>query len=126
MILSISVLFGCGQFSNEAMFNTDNIDKMIRKGDYTAAEQIIKLKIATDSLSKEEIYDLNFRLDVMNRIRKDFNKSDSSVVAFIKERYPEVTPEELAKWEAEGALECKKIDGEKKYFSFNIKKGTVN
>ena len=44
MILSISVLFGCGQFSNEAMFNTENIDNMIRKGEYTAAEQLIKLK----------------------------------------------------------------------------------
>jgi len=116
MILSISVLFGCGQFSNEAMFNTENIDNMIRKGEYTAAEQLIKLKIATDSLTQEEIYDLNFRIDVMNRIRKDFSKNDSTVVEFIRERYPEVTSEELAKWEAEGALECKVIDGQKRYF----------
>ena len=116
IILSISVLYGCGQFSNEAVFSSENIDRLIDEGQYKSAEEIIKIKIATGSLSKEEIYDLNFKIDRMNRIRKDFSNTDSTVIAYIKERYPEVTPEELAKWEAEGALECKMIDGEKRYF----------
>lgn len=116
IILSISVLYGCGQFSNNALLSIEKIDQLIRDGEYTTAEEIIKLKIAADSLTKQEIYDLNFRVDVMNRIRKDFSKTDSTVIAYIKERYPDVTPQELAKWEAEGALECKIIDGQKKYF----------
>ncbi|MBQ2133430.1 MAG: transglutaminase domain-containing protein, partial [Bacteroidales bacterium] len=116
IILSISVLYGCGQFSNNALLSIEKIDQLIRDGEYTTAEEIIKLKIAADSLTKQEIYDLNFRVDVMNRIRKDFSKTDSTVIAYIKERYPNVTPQELAKWEAEGALECKIIDGQKKYF----------
>ncbi len=116
IILSIFAMCGCGQFANSTAFSTENIDNLIRQGEYTAATEIIKVKIATQELSKQEIYDLNFRVDVMNRIRKDFNKTDSTVMAFIKERYPEVTPEEIAKWEAEGALECKVIDGQKLYF----------
>ena len=116
ILLSISVLYGCGQFSNNAFLGIEKIDQLIRDGEYTTAEEIIKLKIAADSLTKQEIYDLNFRMDVMNRIRKDFSKTDSSVIAYVKERYPDVTPQELAKWEAEGALECKIIDGQKKYF----------
>ena len=116
ILLSISVLYGCGQFAKDTLFSTENIDKLIREGQYQSAEEIIKLKIATDSLSKEEIYNLNFRIDVMNRIRKDFSKTDSTVIAYIKGRYPDVTPEEIAKWEAERAIEYKTIDGEKKYF----------
>ncbi len=116
ILLSISVLFGCGQFSNGPAADICQIDELIRSGEYKAAEEAIKYRIATQSPSSEEIYNLNFRLDVMNRIRRDFNKNDSSVMAYIRERYPQVTAQEIAKWEAEGALECKIIDGQKLYF----------
>lgn len=115
-ILSMCALVGCGQFANNSVISTEKIDKLIKNGEFAVAENAIKIKIATEPLSGEEVYDLNFRIDLMKRIRKDFSRTDSTVMAYVKECYPDVTPEEIAKWEAEGALECKNIDGQKKYF----------
>lgn len=92
------------------------INQLIEQGEYTKATQAIKLKIALDTISPQEEAALAFKIEVMERIKKDFNKDDSTVLAYIKQFHPEVTPREITAWEASGALECKTIDGEKKYF----------
>ena len=112
------VLCGCGQFISEhAEIKGETIDKLIENGNFKEAETLIKFKIAGEELTKSEEYDLLMKVDIMNRIRRDFRLDDSTVTAMIKEYYPEVTPQELAKWEESGALECKMIDGEKRYFN---------
>lgn len=117
ILLSILVFCGCGQSAfNDTIFSQANVEKLIKEGQFATAERIIKVKLATDSLSKQEQYDLKFRMDVMDRIRADFTKSDSTVIAYIKQYYPQVTSQEIASWEQSGALECMTIDGEKKYF----------
>lgn len=111
------IISGCGQFfSQQTLFSTDNIDKLIKEGSYTEAERIIKVKLATDSLSKKEKYDLLQRVDIMDRVRKDFNKEDSVVMAYVKKVYPEVSNAEIARWEESNALEHLVIDGKKRYF----------
>lgn len=118
LILSMLVLCGCGQFISEhAEIKGETIDKLIENGNFKEAETLIKFKIAGEELTKSEEYDLLMKVDIMNRIRRDFRLDDSTVTAMIKEYYPEVTPQELAKWEESGALECKMIDGEKRYFN---------
>ena len=112
------VLCGCGQFFSEhSGIKGETIDKLIENGNFKEAETLIKFKIAGEELTKSEEYDLLMKVDIMNRIRRDFRLDDSTVTAMIKEYYPEVTPQELAKWEESGALECKMIDGEKRYFN---------
>ena len=92
------------------------IEQAIAQGNFTSAEQMIKLKIATEDLTPGQVYNLNSKIDVMHRIRKDYTKDDTTVVAYIKDIIPNVTPEQLAHWESTGALECMMIDGVKKYF----------
>lgn len=94
----------------------ENIDEAIAKGNFTQAEQMIKLKIATEELTPGQIWDLDAKVQTMNRIRKDFSKDDTTVVAYIKNIIPDVTEEQLVNWESTGALECMMIDGVKKYF----------
>lgn len=106
----------CSNYTGD-LFTEEKIDALIEKGEYTQAEASIKLKIATsDTLSPLDKANLLFKIDVMNRIRQDFTKDDSTVIAYIKKYYPAVTDQELAAWEASGALEYKTIDGVKKYF----------
>lgn len=100
-----------GPFSDQA------IDRCIRSGEYARAEQMIRSELSAAGLDPLRAYDLRFRLEVMDRIRLDFSKTDSSVLAFIRQYCPEVSPEEIAAWEASGALECKTIDGQKRYFN---------
>lgn len=93
-----------------------DIDEAIAKGNFTQAEQMIKLKIATEELTPGEVWELDAKIQTMDRIRQDFSKVDSTVVAYIKNVIPDVTDEQLAHWESTGALECMMIDGEKRYF----------
>jgi hypothetical protein len=94
----------------------DVIDKAIADGNFTAAEQMIKLKIATEDLTPGEVWDLDAKIQTMHRIKQDFTKDDTTVLAYIKNVIPDVTPEQIAHWESTGALECMMIDGVKKYF----------
>ena len=94
----------------------ETIDKAIADGNFTSAEQMIKLKIATEELTPGEVWDLDAKIQTMHRIRQDFTKDDTTVIAYIKNVIPDVTPEQIAHWESIGALECMMIDGVKKYF----------
>lgn len=93
-----------------------DIDEAIAKGNFAQAEQMIKLKIATEELTPGEVWELDAKIQTMDRIRQDFSKVDTTVVAYIKNVIPDVTDEQLAHWESTGALECMMIDGEKRYF----------
>ena len=94
----------------------ETINDAINKGNFAQAEQMIKLKIATDELTPGQIWDLDAKIQTMHRIKQDFSKDDTTVLAYIKNVIPDVTPEQIAHWESTGALECMMIDGVKKYF----------
>ena len=112
LLLLAFAAFSCQvpQITNET------IDKAIAEGNFTAAEQMIKLKIATEELTPGEIWNLDAKIQTMHRIKQDFTKDDTTVVAYIKNVIPDVTHEQIAHWESTGALECMMIDGVKKYF----------
>ena len=62
----------------------ETIDKAIADGNFTSAEQMIKLKIATEELTPGEVWDLDAKIQTMHRIRQDFTKDDTTVIAYIK------------------------------------------
>ena len=94
----------------------ENIESAIQSGQFAQAEQMIKLKIATEELTPGQIWDLEAKVQTMHRIKQDFSKDDTTVLAYIKNVIPDVTTEQIAHWESTGALECMMIDGVKKYF----------
>lgn len=93
------------------------IDKEESGGNFTKAKYLIDLYIAQNNLTESEIYELDFRKDVMNRIRIDFNRDKSYIEDYIRKYYPDVNDKMLAAWEADKSLEAKIIDGQKFYFS---------
>lgn len=58
----------------------------------------------------------DWKTDLKHRLECDFTETRESVVAYIKRYIPHVTDEQIARWEASGALECMEMDGQKKYF----------
>lgn len=94
----------------------ESIDKAIAEGNFTVAEQMIKLKTATENLTPGQKWELDAKIQKMQRTRGEFTKDDTTVLAYIKNIIPDVTQEQIARWESTGALECLKIDGVKKYF----------
>ncbi|MBR5610707.1 MAG: transglutaminase domain-containing protein [Bacteroidales bacterium] len=120
IVMSI-IVSGCGHSLSKADLSDANIEKVIAAGNFTEAEKLIKTKIATEELTPAQVWDLNFKIEVMDRIRKDFNKDDSTIFAQLQKYYPEVTREDMAKWEEKLILESMIIDGEKKYYKYSAR-----
>ncbi len=78
---------------------------------------MIDQKLASENLSPGEIFELQFEKERMGRIRKDFNKTAEDVLQFVNKYYPDAKEKDLEKWENDGSLEFKIIDGQKWYFA---------
>ena len=100
--------------------NYPEINEQINKGNFSAAQSLIKIKLNDESLAETEKYDLLFQIEVMNRIRKDFTRTRDYVINALKKYYPALTDEMLLAWENDNSLEMKIIDGEKKYFTNTV------
>ncbi|MEO8233535.1 MAG: transglutaminase-like domain-containing protein [Ignavibacteriota bacterium] len=93
------------------------INKLVQSGNFTEATKIINQKLETTNLSSDERFELQFEKERLNRIKKDFNKSTEDVLKFVNKYYPKANEKDLEKWEKDGSLEFKIIDGKKWYFS---------
>lgn len=117
LILSI-VATSCGQFSSENSLTDEYIDNVISTGEFSTAKQLIKYKIATQKdLTPKEVWNLNFKMDMMDRVCLDFSKDDSTVFAELIKYYPKVTTQEMEAWKESGILESRTIEGKTKYFN---------
>ncbi len=92
------------------------INKQIEEGDFTKAETMINDVLAKNDLDNTERYNLKFEIDVMHRIRLDFNKSESDVKEALKKYYPNLDEKMMSAWEKSKSLEMRMIDGKKMFF----------
>ncbi|HPI72263.1 MAG TPA: transglutaminase-like domain-containing protein [bacterium] len=91
---------------------------MIDQGEFTEAQKAMRLELATNQgLTAADRLELEFEIERLDRIRKDFTKSEEQVVQYIRTYIPDVTESDLRRWEKEKSLECMTIDGVKRYFS---------
>ena len=58
----------------------------------------------------------SWEADLHHRLLNDFSKTREQVKEYIRKYIPDVTDRQLDEWEKTGELECRFIDGEKKYF----------
>lgn len=110
------MLTACGETLSYKTPDKESIERAIQQGEFTEASKMIRLYLLCDTLSTLERYDLNFKLELMDRVRRDFSQRDTSVLSFIKRHHPQVSMEEIRSWERSNALENMTIDGEKLYF----------
>ena len=92
------------------------IHHLIENGDYSRAEKRIQQIIAAGNITDDEKYSMEFQIERMHRIRKDFSKTAEEILEVVHQYYPNATKDDLSKWEADGSLEYKMIDGGKWYF----------
>jgi transglutaminase-like putative cysteine protease len=90
--------------------------KLIQDGEFLLAQNQIKKLLDQNKMSEEEEKQLTFQLERMERIKKDFTKSENEVLEEIQEVIPNASPKDLTKWESSKALEMINIDGDKMYF----------
>jgi transglutaminase-like putative cysteine protease len=93
------------------------LNNLINSGEFNKATALIDEKINSGNLSYDEIFQLQFEKERLDRIRKDFNKTAEDVLKYIKKYYPNADETDLKKWEENGSLEYKVIDGKIWYFA---------
>jgi transglutaminase-like putative cysteine protease len=94
----------------------DSINKEIAAGYFSRAAEMINEKMMSDSMSDSEKWELVFEKDKMERIRLDFRRTREEVKTALMKYYPDITDQQIDKWENDKHLEMKLIDGEKRYF----------
>ncbi len=100
-----------------AQTESSNLNILIGSGEYSKATKMIDKILMKENISELDRLELEFQKEKMNRIMKDFRKSEKNVLEYIRKYIPEVTVEDLARWREEGTLEYKNIDGEIFYFN---------
>lgn len=92
--------------------------EIIMDGHFEEARRLIRQELALpEKLSPEYLKQLQFELERMDRIEKDFTLSETGVIDYVKKYLPEVTVEDLQRWEEGLSLEYMIINGEKRYFN---------
>ena len=96
------------------------IEGLIQKGDFTEATRKIDGMLATENLSDQEKYQLNFQMNILHRIRLDFSLSEKEVRGKLRPYFPNLDDRQMRAWENERKLEMKVIDGERHYFKVAV------
>ncbi len=93
------------------------INQLVQTGEFSEAIKMIDEKLESTNLSNDEKFELQFEKERMYRIRIDFNKTAEDVLNYVNKYYPDAKEKDLEKWEKDGSLEFKIIEGKKWYFS---------
>jgi Transglutaminase-like superfamily len=106
-------------FSSLIMAQTkySNLNIEINKGNFLIAKEMIHNIIEQNNISENEKDLLLFEIERHERIKKDFTLSKDEVLEYVKKYIPNADENMLHKWEADGSLECKIIEGTKLYFN---------
>jgi len=113
----IIVIASCSQSdSNNPTLQKQRINSEIGMGNYTIADSLINIYIASESIEDEDKMAMEFEQERMKRIRLDFNKNEAQIRTRLEEYYPDLTDSQMRKWEGDNDLEMKVIDGERMYF----------
>ncbi len=96
----------------------EKFQQLIDQGEFTQAQQVMRQELATNlELDPMQRMSLSFQIERLDRINKDFTKTTTDILDYIKTYVPNVKEADLAQWEQEKSLEYLVIDGEKKYFN---------
>ena len=101
--------------SSNAQSNwVSQVEQMMDRGEFARAEQFMK------SLPKRVRVSEEVRIDslstIMGRIRKDFTMTPEEGLKLIREKMPNVTAEQVAKWKRDRKIEYMVIDGKECWF----------
>ncbi|MDP4221830.1 MAG: transglutaminase-like domain-containing protein [Bacteroidota bacterium] len=110
------ILFGCRESPSDHKTVLTQIGNALDMGNFN------RVKLLADSVRKFCGKDLILNakadsfLQIADRIALDFSIPEEEIIAELKEKVGDFQPGEKASWEKNNWLECRTINGEKRYF----------
>ena len=95
----------------------DDIIAHVDAGEFRVARASIDKVLAGRELTADERRAYEFEAERMRRIELDFSLSEQQAQDRVRSQIPDLKPEEFAAWDSAGLLECRVIDGGKRYFN---------
>ena len=117
ILLAIVVMSASAMMAQTNWLN--QVEDLMEQGEFKKAENLMK------SLPKKVKAAEEVRIDslntIMTRIRKDFNMTPDSGLNLIKQKMPEVTDQQIAKWKRTKKIEYMIIDGQEWWFRKSVR-----
>ncbi|HEV2394035.1 MAG TPA: transglutaminase-like domain-containing protein [Verrucomicrobiae bacterium] len=91
------------------------------QGHFSAAAEILKASLADAALGAAEQKQLEFELDRLARIKKDFPYTKDQLFAVLKKSVRDLTLKEFDDWIREGRFDSRQIDGQVYFMGSSVK-----
>ena len=112
--LALLVLISCGQPADKV--HREKLEELTSGGEFSSAEQLIDSLKQSGRADPVLVEKMDSLLDMMHRIRLDFDLNEDQVKEQLSRYFPGVDDSMITRWEQAGKLEMRPIDGEKRYF----------
>nr|WP_246120970.1 transglutaminase domain-containing protein [Luteimonas granuli] len=90
---------------------------LIDAGDFSGAEAAIATALEDASLTPDQRMALEFQRERMRRILMDFRLDEAGAKARLRRDIPDMSDAEFARWDADGLIEARVIDGQRRWFN---------
>jgi hypothetical protein len=107
-----TLIVGC----RHANKSETNLAFLIETGEFDIANQIIGAKLMDQGLKLDQKNELLLKKDMMFRIQREFALDESQIIERLIPYFGDSTFVYMSNWEKEKTLECKIINGRKRYF----------
>ena len=95
-------------------------DALESQGRFKDAATALTNALADKSLAASPRKQLEFELDRLDRIRKDYRLTQAALFEELKQSVKDVTAEEFERWIAEGRFDTREIDGEQRFMVSSV------
>lgn len=119
VILAVFGLFAITRASepNEVFAQADHLE---RAGHFREAAAVLTHALALEPRPSPERKSLEFELDRLDRIRKDFPYTRELLYQDLKKSVRDLTPAEYAQWIREGRFDRRDIDGQQRFMASSV------
>src|SRR6202040_2314489 len=93
------------------LFPPARANRLELQGHFHEAAETLNELLQDKSLPAEERKNLEFELDRLERIKKDFPFTKETLFAALKKSVRDISPEEYEQWLKEGRFDSREIDG---------------
>ncbi len=90
---------------------------LIDAGDFRGAQAAIATALEDASLTPDQRMALEFQRERMRRILMDFRLDEAGAKARLRRDIPDMSDAEFARWDADGLIEARVIDGQRRWFN---------
>jgi transglutaminase-like putative cysteine protease len=117
-VVCLGLAFGSNCFAQADLLA--NVQSLELKGQFMEAANMLSAELRNKNLPQNERKTLEFELDRLDRIKKDFPYTKDALFAELKKSVKGLTPAEFDKWVDEGRFDSRDFDGQRYYMTASV------